>query len=280
MSEARGEALCVIAGAGQLPLQVAQGARASGRDVFVAALKGHAAPADFPGFEVEIFGVGQLGGLTRALRGRRIREACLIGGVVRPGLQDIKPDFGLVRHLPALAGAFGKGDDGLLTGVIRILESEGLVIRSALEIAPEATGGQPGPLGARRPDNAALDAVKLGAQVLAALSPFDVGQAVIVAEGRPVAIEGAEGTDGLLRRIIDLRAGGRLTKRPGGVLVKAPKAGQDMRVDVPTIGPDTVQRAHEAALAGLAIAAGGVLIAEKARTVALADELGLFIEAI
>lgn len=271
--------ICIIAGSGQLPIQVAASARAAGRPVFVAALRGHASPQDFPELEVESFGLGQLGGLIRALRLRGIGEACLIGGVIRPGLGDISPDFGLVRYLPTLAAAFGKGDDGLLTGVIRILESEGLTIRSALDIAPDVVGREPGPLGSRRVSKADGEAIAMGLAVLEALSPFDVGQAVVIAEGRPVAIEGAEGTDGLLRRVADMRASGRLGRRTGGVLVKAPKTGQDMRVDVPTIGPDTVRKAQEAALAGVAIAAGRVLIAEKADTVRLADELGLFIEA-
>ncbi len=210
-------------------------------------LKGHADPADFSAFDTEIFGLGQLGHLLKAMRARGVAEACLIGKVERPTFADIKPDFGLLKHLPSLAGAFGKGDDGLLKGVIHILESEGLTIRSAAELLAEgAVVSARGPLGRLTPDPDAAQAIAMGLTVLEALSPFDIGQAVVVADGRVVAVEGIEGTDAMLRRVAEMRALGRLSPGPGGVLVKAPKTGQDLRVDMPTIGPPTIHGAKAA----------------------------------
>lgn len=272
--------LCIIAGSGALPLQVAASARAQGRSVFIAALKGFARPEDFQDYDLEVFGIAQLGALTRAMKARAMTEACLIGGVVRPALADIKPDLALLKHLPSLASAFGKGDDGLLSGVVRILEAEGLVIRSVQDIAPEIVGTGRVAHGRRHPDEESRAAIDIGMRVLAALSPFDIGQAAVIVDGRPVAVEGAEGTDAMLARVVAMREQGRLPAGSGGVLVKAPKSGQDMRVDVPTIGPTTIRGANAAGLRGIAIPSGKVLIAQHDATIALADELGLFIEVL
>jgi DUF1009 family protein len=272
--------LCVIAGSGVLPLHVARAAASSGRPVFVAALSGSADPVLFEGLDVEPFGLGQLGGLKQALARRRVADVVMIGGIVRPGLSDIRPDLGLVRHLPALAGAFRKGDDGLLTAIIAIFEEQGLRIVSALDVAPELAAREPGPLGRVVADADARAAIANGLDLIGALSRFDVGQSVVVEDGRPVAIEGAEGTDAMLVRVADMRRTRRLTRDGRGVLIKAPKLGQEMRVDVPTIGPATVRNVADAGLAGIAIRVGQVLIADRSETKRLADEAGLFIEAV
>ncbi|MGL4439560.1 MAG: LpxI family protein [Bosea sp. (in: a-proteobacteria)] len=272
--------VAIIAGSGTLPLHVATSARASGAEVFVAALAGSARCEDFTGFACEAFGLGQLGGLFKALHRRGITHAAFIGGVMRPGFKDIKPDFGLLKHLGAMPTAFKKGDDGLLTAIIGVIEAEGITVISALEIAPDLALNSPGVITKARPTHDAEHEITLGLKLIATLSEFDVGQCVVVSDGRPVAIEGAEGTDAMLVRVRDMRTNGRLRRETGGgVLVKTPKRGQNMRVDIPTIGPATVRHAAEAGLQGIAVAVGTVLLAERAETVKLADELGLFIEA-
>jgi hypothetical protein len=151
---------------------------------------------------------------------------------------------------------------------------------SALDLAPDLSIANPGPVGARQPEGAARGEIDLGLELIAALSPFDVGQCVVVSDGRPVAIEGAEGTDAMLARVAEMRRNGRLKRETGGgVLVKAPKRGQNMRIDIPTIGPETVRRAAEAGLQGIAITVGEVIVADRQETIALADARGLFIEA-
>jgi hypothetical protein len=133
-------------------------------------------------------------------------------------------------------------------------------------------------LAARRPtDPAHRDAMR-GVALIDALSPYDVGQACVVAHGRVLGIEAAEGTDAMLARIADLRASGRLRLRGRiGVLVKAPKRGQDMRLDLPAVGLKTIEGARRAELDGLAIAAGRVLIADRERFIRAADNAGLFV---
>jgi DUF1009 family protein len=114
--------------------------------------------------------------------------------------------------------------------------------------------------------------------MLRALSPFDVGQAVVVIDGHVVGVEGIEGTDALLARIAQLRANGRIRARAQrGVLVKAPKHGQDLRYDLPTLGPQTIENAAVAGLAGLAVVAGNTLVAEPQALVGEADASNLFV---
>jgi hypothetical protein len=272
--------VAIIAGSGTLPLHVAASARRAGHAVFVALLAGSADAADYDGFDHQTFGLGQFGALSKALTSRGILKAAFIGAVVRPGITDIRPDMGLIRHWQTITAAFRKGDDGLLSAVVDILEAHGVRVVSALDLAPDLAIGQPGPIGLREPDAVARGEIDLGLDLIAALSPFDVGQCVVVSDGRPVAIEGAEGTDAMLERVAEMRRNGRLKRETGGgVLIKAPKRGQNMRIDIPTIGPQTVRRATEAGLQGIAITVGEVIVADREETIALADANGLFIEA-
>jgi DUF1009 family protein len=128
------------------------------------------------------------------------------------------------------------------------------------------------------PDAAAAADIARGREVLAALSPFDIGQAAVVVDGHVVAVEDIEGTDGLLARVARLRAEGRIRAKAGrGVLVKAPKSGQDLRFDLPTVGPRTVEGVVKAALAGLAVVAGNTIVVEPQTMIEAADAGGVFV---
>src|SRR5207253_8768052 len=110
---------------------------------------------------------------------------------------------------------------------------------------------------------------------LRAIGAYDVGQAVAVTGRHIIAVEAAEGTDGMLARIADLRASGRIRSQ-GGVLVKAPKPGQDRRIDLPTIGPRTVDFAARAGLSGIAVVAGSTIVAEAEQVGQAADRANIF----
>jgi UDP-2,3-diacylglucosamine hydrolase len=128
------------------------------------------------------------------------------------------------------------------------------------------------------PDGEASADIAKGREVLAALSPFDIGQAAVVIDGHVVAVEDIEGTDGLLARVARLREEGRIRSPAGrGVLVKMPKSGQDLRYDLPTVGPRTVEGAARAGLAGIAVAAGNTIAAEPQALIESADKAGLFV---
>jgi DUF1009 family protein len=270
------EPLAILAGGGALPLEVAEAARAAGRRVVVVGIRGEADPA------VDALGAhwvewGQVGRLLDLLAAEHCRDLLLVGGVVRrPDFRSVASDFGTIRRLPKILAALSGGDDGLLRRVIGLLESEGLRVLSVPDVAPALVLAT-GPVGRRSPEAAHRSDIQRGLALLAALGPFDVGQAAIVAGGRIVAIEGAEGTDALIDRYREVRNAGRIVRDAHGVLVKAAKPQQDRRVDLPVIGPETVRRAADAGLAGIAAESGRVLVVRRQETRAAADAAGLFV---
>jgi DUF1009 family protein len=272
--------LAIIAGGGDFAPRLAGIAAGRGAAVFVAALEGAADPLAFGAADLKSFRLGQLGRLLEELRRRGISDIILIGGLPRPSFGALRPEASTLKYLPYFAKAFQGGDDHLLRGVVRFFEEQGFRVHGPAEIAPEMTA-PPGPLGRKSASAAQKDLLAHGFSLLAALSPFDVGQAAILADHRVIAIEAAEGTDAMIRRVIDLVANGRLKLAKGdGVLVKAPKQGQDLRVDMPAIGPETLRLVAEAGLAGIGLRAGQVLVGDGAGLGSQADRQGLFVEGV
>jgi hypothetical protein len=221
--------------------------------------------------------MGEVGKLFAALKGRAIAEMVIIGAMTRPEFADLRLDWGAVKRAAGLAQLFRRGDDGLLAGIAAIFEREGVRVVGAHEVAPRLLAPV-GPIGARTASDEDGTDIALGARLLGALSPFDAGQGAIVAAGRVLAIEAAEGTDAMLARLADMRANGRLRLSGlAGVLIKAPKRGQDLRLDMPAIGPKTIEGAAKARLRGVAAAAGQVLILERERCAREADAAVMFV---
>ncbi len=269
-------ALAIIAGGGSLPVEVAEAVAAGGRAVRMVGIVGAAGP-EIERFDHIWMKFGEIGRLFRQLEAWGCRDLVLAGAVTRPHPSEIKLDFGALASLPDLARLLHGGDDGVLGGVVRFLETRGYRLVSVPEVAPGLTMAGAG-IEIGRPDEDARAAIVHGMAVLAALAPHDVGQALVVVGGRAVAIEGLEGTDAMLERVAGLRASGRLRGPPrSGVLVKGPKRGQDLRVDLPTVGPRTLDKATEAGLVGLALARSEVLIVERDRVRASAGRGGLFV---
>jgi DUF1009 family protein len=186
----------------------------------------------------------------------------------------LKIDLGFVRHSIRLIRLLKGGDDSVLRGVARFFEEQGFKVRAAHEIAPHLLAPK-GIFSTAQPDGQALDDIKLGIRVVQTLGAFDIGQAAVVARGYVLAVEAAEGTDAMLRRCRELNNWGFKVRK--GVLIKAPKPGQDLRLDLPAIGPRTVELVAEAGLAGIAVAAGNVLLAEQEELVEKAAKFGLFL---
>jgi DUF1009 family protein len=173
--------------------------------------------------------------------------------------------------------AFRGGDDHLLSSIGRIFEQDGFRMVGIRDLAPELLMPE-GCLTRAAADASASADITRGREVLRALSTFDIGQAAVVIDGHVVAVEDIEGTDGLLARVARLRKEGRIRAKTGrGVLAKAPKIGQDLRFDLPTIGPKTIENAAAAELAGIAIVAGNTIVVEPQAMVDAADAAGLFI---
>ena len=267
----------LIAAGGVMPFAVAESLIARGIDPVLFALKGVCDPVAVERFRHHWISVGQLGRAMKLFRSENCRDLLFIGTLVRPALSEIRLDWGTLRVLARLWAAFRGGDDHLLSGIGRILEQDGFRRVGIKDVAPDLLVPE-GCLTRLSPDeNAAADIVK-GRDVLRALSPFDIGQAAIVIDGHVVGVEDIEGTDGLLARIARLRSEGRIrAKAARGVLVKAPKSGQDLRFDLPTIGPRTVEGAVKAGLAGIAIVAGNTIVVEPQAMIEAADSAGLFV---
>lgn len=269
--------LGLICGGGTLPLAVAESVSKRGRAVVLFALRGHADPALVARYPHHWLRVGQLGAFKRLAHSVGCRDVVFIGSLVRPTLWNLRPDLLALMLLPRIITAYRGGDNHLLSGVSRIVEEQGFRLLGAHEVAPEILVPE-GTLGRIDVSEQHWQDITFGLDYLHASGAFDVGQAVVVAGKRVLAVEAAEGTDQMLKRVAELRATGRIGAPAGiGVLVKAPKPGQDHRFDLPSIGPNTVAGVARAKLAGIAVVCRTTVIAEPERLVSEADRAGIFV---
>jgi len=269
--------LALICGGGSLPLAVADHVVKRGRQVLLFPIHGAADPADFANRPHQWVHVAQAGGFIRAARAANCRDVVLIGALVRPALWQLRLDLSTLMILPQLAQGFFGGDNHLLSAVGKAFEKYGFRMVGAHEVAPEVLMPE-GNLGHIQPSERDRADIALGVDYLRAAAPFDVGQAVVVANKHVLAVEAAEGTDAMLARVAEMRVRGRVPAPAGtGVLVKAPKRGQDLRFDMPSIGPKTVDGVVRAGLAGIAVVAGSTIIAEPDLLVQTADRAGVFV---
>jgi DUF1009 family protein len=271
------EPLAVICGGGSLPFAVADAVSKRGRAVVLFLIAGWADAERVGAYRHHWVSLGRFGSFCRLAQAEGCREVVLIGSVVRPSIWQIRFDAKTVRLLPRLLRLFRGGDDHLLSSIAGIFEDHGFRLIGAHEIAPEILMPE-GPLGRALPNSRDNADIQTGLALLDATGPFDIGQAAVVADGRVLAVEAAEGTDCMLARIVQLRDSGLIPHaRNRGVLVKAPKRGQDRRIDLPSIGPQTIAGVKRASLSGIAVAAGSTIIAEPGRIAAAADRENLFV---
>jgi DUF1009 family protein len=268
--------IALICAGGALPFAVAEAMRASGHDLVMIAAEGIADPG-LKRLGAHFLSLGQLGKLFALLRRERCTGVVLIGAMNRPTLRSMRIDLVGWSYLFDFLRNIRRGDDGMLRGMMRWFEDQGFPVFGTGEVAPELLAPE-GVMGKLAAPPEAIAAAERGFACLDALSPYDVGQALVTFGERIVAIEGAEGTDALIDRVGALRAEGRV-RRSGraGLLLKAAKLGQSLKVDLPVIGPRTLERAAAAGLSGVVIEAGRVLLFEAQATVAAADAAGLFL---
>jgi hypothetical protein len=265
----------IVSGGGSLPFAVADAAARHDRPAILFALRGCADAEKVAAYPHHWIGLGQVDRLCRLARQERCDDLVFIGTVVRPAVRELRLDFGSLALLPRLVRIFRGGDGHLLAGVAGFFEQRGFRVVGAHEVAPEILVPE-GALGRFRPNESHQGDIALGLALLHAIGRFDVGQATVVAGGHVLAVEAAEGTDEMLAQVAELRRKGRI-RSTGGVLVKAPKPGQDRRIDLPTIGPQTIAGAARAGLAGIAVVAGEVIMAEPDRVMQAADRERIFV---
>lgn len=268
--------LGLIAGGGALPVSVAARCEAEGRPVFLVRLAGFADPhlVRYPGIDA---GMAEFGKILSALKKAGCSAVCFAGTVSRPDFKTLKPDLRGAALLPGIIAAATKGDDALLRKILSVFEGEGF----AIEGADDILGGETlpgGALGAVQPTPEQLDDLRKALHVAEKAGELDIGQGAVVCDGLVLAVEAQEGTDAMLARVAslpaDLRGAAGSLK---GALGKAPKPIQDLRVDMPVVGAQTIEMAAAAGLAGVGGVAGKLILIDRAGLIEAADRLGLFV---
>lgn len=271
--------VAIICGGGAFPAAVADAVNAQGRPLFLFLLQDFADPAleRYPHAWMKI---GSLAKFISLSRKNGVKEVVIIGSVIRPRLSQIGFDWRFLLHLPRLAKLFVGGDNSLLSSVAEAFQEYGLTIKGPHEVAPQILMPE-GIATNLQPTAKEHEDIETGRELLRAIDHFDVGQAVVIASKRVVAIEGAEGTQGLLARVEQMRASGRLhLAAREGVLVKLPKPSQDRRLDLPAIGIDTIAQAKAAGLSGIAVEGRGSIVLDAQKFVEAAEAAGLFVVAL
>jgi hypothetical protein len=260
----------ILLGRGNLPRLLVDFCQHHGRPYFLLAFAGQAEEDFVKKHPHAWIKFGEIGKGLKILNQEQVTDIVMVGALKRPSLKTLKMDLKTMEWV-AKIGQKAFGDDGLLGGIVSLLEQEGFKVVGAHEIMNTLLM-RSGALGRHKPDEEDLKDIHRGIKVAYALGEEDIGQAVVVEQGVILAVEAFEGTDALLRRSAELKFGKR-----GGVLVKRSKPQQEKRVDLPTIGLETVQIASKVGLKGIALESAAGLILNQQETIALADKEGLFI---
>ena len=259
----------LIAGNGRFPLLALQSAQRLGHDVTVVAIEEEASR------EVESLAprchwisLGQLGKLIEILKREGITEVVMAGQVKHASIfSSIRPDWRLAKLLLSLPS---KNTDGLIGGVIKILEDEGIHLRDSTSLLKPLLASA-GAMTRRKPDRDEMADVEYGRRVANALAGLDIGQSVAICERACVAVEAMEGTDAMLRRAASLVNGRRLA------LVKAARRREHLLFDVPVVGRFTIPVMRETGTTVLAVEAGRTLMLDRGQMIEEANDAGIAI---
>ncbi|MEM7446056.1 MAG: UDP-2,3-diacylglucosamine diphosphatase LpxI [Pseudomonadota bacterium] len=267
-----GSPLGLAAGSGDLPRQLIASCRQVGQPIYVIALKGHCEPETVRNVDHAWVRLGAIGQMQRAISQSGLNRLCMAGKVKKPSLLTLLPDWEMMKFILRF-GFRSLGDNALLEAVRQRLAEEGVQLVGAHEIIADLLIPS-GPLTALKPDSSAQADIAVGLIAAQQIGRADIGQAVIVRGGTVIAREGVDGTDAMLDRVRRETVGRSI---PSGVLVKIKKPDQDQRLDPPVIGVQTLERAAEAGLAGIAVEARGTLVADRKAVEKAAERLGLFV---
>lgn len=274
--------IAILAGSGELPYYVTKSIVEQGEFPILFLLEGNADVAlrnyviqlDIPYVDLTIYDFSKL---IRALKFCYVKKLVLAGGIKsRPDIKSLTFDMHNLYAIFRMLTALKRGDDFLLKKFIKLIESYGINVIGAQKVSPDLLSPTESVLTNKKPSNCDIKDISLAIDFLAMVSPMDIGQAAVVTYNRVVALEGPEGTDNMLSRVALMRDMKKIPSN-GGVLVKVTKLNQEERVDLPTIGVDTIENVYKAGLNGIAIEANKSFIIDKDNVVRLANRYGLFI---
>jgi len=276
-SETASSRIAIIAGNGVLPEQAWRELEKRGRSPLVIGILDEIDEA-FSKNAAAVLSFGQLGKLFDLLAKEEISRVIFAGGIrKRPDFKRLKLDMVTVKELPSVLKIAMGGDNSVLGKIATYLEKRDLEVVGIHEVLPELLA-EDGNIAGRLPIKIARETARLAFAAAKTIGKLDAGQGAVCEDGRVVALEGAEGTDAMIERVRDLRANGRLSRKPNAsVLAKAMKPKQDMRADLPSIGPNTIRQMADAGIKGVVVEAGRSLILDRDKTLALASKAGVFI---
>lgn len=267
------EALGIIAGKGELPRTLIHACQSSGRPYFVIGLEDASdeETIEIAGDHGQWVRLGAIGKAIDLLRRHHVHDLVLAGKVARPKITQLRPDMKGAKLLARIGSSMLVGDNTLLNHIVAFLEEEGFTLVGAEDVVKDLLTPE-GLISSVYPDKRAQGDIEFGARIARGIGALDIGQAVIVHNHQVLGVEAIEGTDALIERCAHLREDER-----GGVLVKVKKPQQERRVDLPTIGVQTIERVAAHGFAGIAIEAGSSLIVGRREVARLADQLGVFV---
>ncbi|MDR2413074.1 MAG: UDP-2,3-diacylglucosamine diphosphatase LpxI [Rickettsiales bacterium] len=264
--------IALFAGALDLPFFARDALRKNGWDVFVIGLKNFYDPKLKPDLVVRLGGGGAA---ARECRRRGIKKLAFVGALGHPNLSDIWPDFWSMGALLNIMKN-QKGYDSMAVAFTKALEKKGYQVLAVQDLAPELTFEKAGIQTKAKPAAADRKNIERAISVSKTIGAADIGASVVV-DKQVIAVEAAEGTHKMLQRVQEIRAG---RKKQSGVLAKMTKPGQDLRIDIPAIGPDTVNSVAAANLRGIIVNAKTCFVVDKPAVIKAANQAGIFIVAV
>ncbi len=264
--------IALVAGALDLPFLTRDALQRAGWDVFVVGLKNFYDPRLNPDMVARIGGGGRA---IREFRRRGIKKLTFVGSLGHPNLSDIRPDLWTIRALWYIMKN-QRGYDSMAVALNKVLEKSGFEIIAAQDAAPELTFETPGIKTKTKPSSGDMRDIERAIEVSHTIGAADIGASVVV-DKQVIAVEAAEGTARMLDRVVDMR---KNKKRPSGVFAKMTKPGQDLRIDIPAIGVDTVNAVADAHLRGIVVNTKTCFVVGRDAVIDAANKRKIFILAV
>jgi len=265
-----GKKLGMIAGGGMMPVEIIKHCNANNIEIYVVGLESFATSDQLKDAAHSFAKIGEAGKMLKTFKENGVKNIVLAGGIKRPSLKELIPDFGGMKFIAKVAMK-KMSDNGMFGAVINEIEEHGFKVVGIEDVVPEMLFKE-GVYGKIKPSADDMDDIRRGITVAKALGAVDVGQAVVVQEGMVLAVEAIEGTDMMLSRAATVKKAG---KAP--VMVKVLKPNQELRVDLPAIGLQTIEQLKKYGIKGIAVEAGGILLIEHEEVIKQANEAGIFI---